>query len=588
MSRIGCLKNDEYQFVSIVRTDTCTGDTALTYGSRQYPVGYGYDAQGRMTTMTNWSAFPSAGARVTTLNYDAYRGWLDSKRYPDSTGPDYTYTAGGRLSTREWARTGTGGQRILTTYKYGFQDGTGTNGVGDLIGVAYTYDPASTPSLSYVYDRLGRRITATQGGMTTTLSYDDASDFLGESYSGGVLDGFSVSSGYDSIDRRTSLTASGSSALLTNTFGYDSASELTSVSYGPFSANYSYVANSPLVGQIVCQSNSTVQLTTTKQYDNLDRLWSIVSTPGASGQWPISYVYQYNQANQRTQASQYDNSFWKYDYDALGQVISGEKHWSDNTHVPGEQFQYAFDDIGNRTSTESGGDQNGNNLRSATYSVNNLNQYTSRTVPNGFDMLGQVNVGATVWVNGSVSDYRRGEFFQKGLTVTNSSQAVWLPVTVGASNGATTNFVAGHEFVAETPENYTYDADGNLTQDGRWNYTWDAENRLIEMASLSGAPSGSQVQAGFLYDYQGRRIQKLVSTNNGSWVPFYTNRFLYDGWNLIAILNPDNSMAESFMWGNDSLGWRASMPKRRGGWRGRTSGSEGQHRGKCGDIFLCL
>jgi YD repeat-containing protein len=51
-----------------------TGELKRTYGSRTYPVGYGYDTQGRMKTMTNWTAFPSTGARVTTWTYNAYRG----------------------------------------------------------------------------------------------------------------------------------------------------------------------------------------------------------------------------------------------------------------------------------------------------------------------------------------------------------------------------------------------------------------------------------------------------------------------------------------------------------------------------------
>ena len=63
-----------------------------TYGSRTYPVAYSYDYAGRLKTMTNWSGFASgAGARVTTWNYNPYRGWLDSKTYDDNTtGPAYT------------------------------------------------------------------------------------------------------------------------------------------------------------------------------------------------------------------------------------------------------------------------------------------------------------------------------------------------------------------------------------------------------------------------------------------------------------------------------------------------------------------
>jgi RHS repeat-associated protein len=53
----------------------------------------------------------------------------------------------------------------------------------------------------------------------------------------------------------------------------------------------------------------------------------------------------------------------------------------------------------------------------------------------------------------------------------------------------------------------------------------------------------------------GRRIQKLVSTNNGSsYVGEYTNKYAYDGWNCLAILNPSLSLSNSFLWGADLSG----------------------------------
>ena len=88
------------------------GQQKRQYGARTYPTGYSYDYAGRQQTMTNWSTFATGtGARVTSWNYDSARGWLANKRYPDpvtglpsNTGPDYTYTAGGRLKTRSWAK----------------------------------------------------------------------------------------------------------------------------------------------------------------------------------------------------------------------------------------------------------------------------------------------------------------------------------------------------------------------------------------------------------------------------------------------------------------------------------------------------
>ncbi|NLH74599.1 MAG: RHS repeat protein, partial [Verrucomicrobia bacterium] len=36
----------------------------------------------------------------------------------------------------------------------------------------------------------------------------------------------------------------------------------------------------------------------------------------------------------------------------------------------------------------------------------------------------------------------------------------------------------GKVYVPPATESFTHDADGNLTSDGRWTYSWDAENRL--------------------------------------------------------------------------------------------------------------
>src|SRR4051812_28124048 len=74
-------------------------------------------------------------------------------------------------------------------------------------------------------------------------------------------------------------------------------------------------------------------------------------------------------------------------------------------------FEYAFDDMGNRTSAAEGGDSQGRNLRRASYAANNLNQYTSRDVPPYLTVLGSAGTNATVslWANNGsfASTYRR-------------------------------------------------------------------------------------------------------------------------------------------------------------------------------------
>jgi len=134
-------------------------------------------------------------------------------------------------------------------------------------------------------------------------------------------------------------------------------------------------------------------MTTTKSYDLLNRLLSVSSAPSA-----LSFSYLYNEANQRSQCRLADGSFWVYQYDSLGQVKSGKKYWPDWTPVAGQQFEYGFDDIGNRTSTKAGGDAVGGGLRSANYTANNLNQYSSRDIPGAFDVLGVSLASDTVTV----------------------------------------------------------------------------------------------------------------------------------------------------------------------------------------------
>ena len=241
-----------------------------------------------------------------------------------------------------------------------------------------------------------------------------------------------------------------------------------------------------------------------------------------------------------------------YQYDALGQVTFGKKYWADATPVPGQQFEFGFDDIGNRTSTKAGGDQSGAGLRPASYSANSLNQYTNRTVSNAFDMLGIATTSSSVTVNSSSADYRRAEYFQELVTVNNSSTSVWQNVSVTTSGGGTNS---GNVFVPTATETYGYDADGNMTNDGRWNFTWDAENRLVNMTSLSTGPSNSKRKIDFIYDHWGRRIQKSVSTwNCSAYVPQSTNRFVYDGWNLVAELNGTNGVIRTYVWGLDLSG----------------------------------
>ena len=193
-----------------------------------------------------------------------------------------------------------------------------------------------------------------------------------------------------------------------------------------------------------------------------------------------------------------------------------------------------------------GGDASGAGLRLDGYTNNLLNQITSRAVPGTNDIHGIAHASATVTVNGQ-STYRKGEYFWKDLPIANQSGPALANVTTLGAMVGTTNTTIGKAFLPQNPEVFACDADGNLTNDGHWSYTWDGESRLLTM---QGRTVVSPVQhLDLRYDSQGRRISKTVSNQVfGVWTLASDLRFAHDGWNLLAILNPQSSSPSSGAW----------------------------------------
>jgi len=181
-------------------------------------------------------------------------------------------------------------------------------------------------------------------------------------------------------------------------------------------------------------------------------------------------------------------------------------------------------------------------------------QYTNRTVPGYVDVLGIGTATAAVTVNNYLA-YRRGEYFHVALAVDNSSAAQYPSIVIQAVAGANSASSTGRVFLVRTPETFVHDADGNLTQDGRWTYTWDGENRLVAMEALSAVPAAAKLRLEFEYDWRGRRIGKTVKAWSGtSYTNAYGLKFLCDAWNLVAELEANNVLVRSYLWGTDISG----------------------------------
>ncbi|MBR3222224.1 MAG: RHS repeat-associated core domain-containing protein [Kiritimatiellae bacterium] len=94
-----------------------------------------------------------------------------------------------------------------------------------------------------------------------------------------------------------------------------------------------------------------------------------------------------------------------------------------------------------------------------------------------------------------------------------------------------------------SPREISHDADGNMTNDGVFTYTYDSASRLTSVSSNDILLVTNQ------YDCRGRRVRKITQTA--------THTFFYDGWNLIYehVANTDGTVDTfQYFWGRDLSG----------------------------------
>lgn len=489
-----------------------TGEIALTVGGDNIPVQYQYQ-QGRVTNITTWRTYGNnSTAETTTFTYTPARGFLQTKSYAGAPGPTNTYYDSGRTNSRTW------GNGQATTYVY--------NNAGDLAQVNYSGMPSVTctyntrDQIQQVTDQSG--VLSRQYGLNGLLS--------AEVHTNGILNGLTVQYSYDAMARRKSLTVLQNGVqIVSQTNAYNgNDSLLQNFTFNGLSVNYGYEPQSTLVNGVVLTSGSANTVTNTRSHNYLNQL---AQTTTAGSGATLSYSNQFSAASKLQTVTMQDGSYWVYAYGPHGELQSANRFWSDGSPVAGQQFDYAFDDAGNRLTSQTGGSSSPGLTRSTQYTPNAQNQYGSRTVPGYVNILGSANSAATVTAN-NVRALRKTNYFSVELPVTNTGGSV-----IGSASvlGVLFNSNTLHDIVATNTKNFTvppanqvfqYDGDGNLQSDGISTYTWDGENRLSSVTT----PGAAEQNVSFVYDYRGRRVSKTASGTGGN----YTRTFLYDGWNLIA------------------------------------------------------
>ncbi len=594
-------------------TTAYTYDTAgriqTTSGSGTYPVWYEYDAaSGKIARLHTFRSAPpadltTAQGDVTTWAYDQATGALLSKADAAGASVTYTYDLAGRVHSRTWAR------GISTTYSY---DDPG----GLLSAISYS---DSTPGVTYTYFRDNTVHTCTDAAGLHTYSPATAPGTMAtETISGdtGWLSGLTFMNQMDAMGRRTAWaaqsTVGGANAIdLSVGFGYDGARGLmntvTSPATNPTTTwTYGYAAANTHITTLSAQTGSSL-VTNVRQYDAVGNVASLRwQRGGADATWSgngiIGWQYGYSSTliHQRTSTLPYappgstptatDPPGWSYSgYNSRGELTQAQRLLPNGSTAAGQTWNYAYDNIGNRTSMSRASGVSSPASYDTTYQSNALNQYSSiGNISQALEVRGQTAAPTQVprvSINGQPATGRPpmsgGEYggYDYWLTynatgpnaaLDNTSGPAWPMVSVTAQSTLTptSNTVStttqGYVYMPPATETLTYDLDGNLLSDGRWTYTWDGENRLVQMEeklrpqAISSSPVRRQLQVA--YDARGRRIAKQVRKDDaaGGWAQQYARVFLYDGWNLMAELNgavpAASGMVRRYVWGLDVTG----------------------------------
>ena len=533
----------------VIRTSyTQRGEVFHIWGGATYPLERTYNNYGqpqflktyRGGTGWNGSTWPASPGTADTTEWTYYEatGSLHQKIDAANKATTYTYhNASGKPKTCSYAR------GPVTTYNW--------NQLG--LPESTTYSD-TTPPVASTYDRAGRRKTLADAAGVHNFTYPDELTTI-ETITDGILHNVTRSLTLDTYQRPSSTAITSGNASHSNNYHYTANSRLDHVATGAETATYAYLADSDAIQSLTFKSGSTTRLATTRSYDTSDRLDGVTHTYNTSQSQSFG-VSEFDSMNRRKKITREDNTRWNYAYNDKGEVESGtrEKTAPPNTPVPGWSHAYSFDETGNRKTATTNG-------RVSIYTPNPLNQIDSRTIPRAFDVIGKASTMAVVTINGTAAT-RLDEYFYKEVTTTNTGK-IHIPYTVVATdvNGTTTR--DGGKFLSATPETFGYDFDGNLISDGRFTYTWDAENRLTTMETHSTIPLPARRKLVFAYDFMGRRIKKDVwhGTSSGGWQLHHKFDFIHQlgGWNILAERSggSEGSFLRTYTWGTD-LGGRLS------------------------------
>jgi RHS repeat-associated protein len=510
------------------QTDARTGDTDYTYTDRDEvhtvtanngteTTTYTYDALGNQHTITR------PDSSVTTNDYHLRNRQLKKTSGSQTYPVEYTYDLQGRMKTlTTWQNATSSTGAAVTTWNYDSQRGWLTQKLyADSTGPSYTYKPSGR-LLTRTWVR-----TVASAPLVTTYGYNNAGSLATTDYSDATPD---VAITYTRFGAQHTVT----DATGTRTFTYTAAlrpdQEQLPSFYGDRILTRGYQVGLDLVStpSSVPGRNNGFTLGTT---GDLDQDYDV--------------VYGYDTSGRLGTVTDPNGTF-TYGYvtnSNLRHTVTGPVHVATTTY---ESYRNVIDTVENKVG--------GTTVSKFDYTVNNLGQRTQRA--NTGTAFGTTSTDVFTYnTKGEVESVTNATLTARDQSFAYDDIGNRKTFT---QNSGTTSYTANalNAYTAIGASSPTHDADGNQTSTGTGQvYVWDAENRLVLIEPVVPSP-GDQKQLN-VYDAQSRRVRKQVSTYaSGSWSLTTDEKFIYDGWDLVAVLDAasSNALLRTYTWGMDLSG----------------------------------
>jgi RHS repeat-associated protein len=251
--------------------------------------------------------------------------------------------------------------------------------------------------------------------------------------------------------------------------------------------------------------------------------------------------YEYDKLSRRTRLVYPDDTNITYEYDTLSRLTKIK--YQGNTIA-----EYSYDEFSRRTLLTYGNDTNSvyeYDLNNRLTKLANNNFTPSQSITFEYDSYDKVDNRLNVKSSDVNAAYTYDEIYRLisvNYSNGNSTGYIYdcLSNWVEVDDGSIAYFHRNNlnQYISVGGTSYSYDLNGNLTNDGVYKYYYDCENRLTDVNDQNNNRIAS-----CKYDYLGRRIEKKVYG-----LPDIVTKFCYDGDQVIAEYE-NGSLVRKFIYG---------------------------------------